>query len=277
MDTKLLSAPESNNTLAKCWFRRNVPVASSGWPFVSAVPGLMTHLVASLTLDSARSCVIQGAFLTQGKASSILTVFSWDDSISLEGFLPSILLLVVIIVAVVVVVVLVVVVVGGSSIIKLSFAVLQKFRGFEAVTFPSILLGWANKFHQDKAYSVRGPVANFTLQSSVQLLWENTDSVRSNQRMRPTAPSVPLKLKDASYENSLQSQILEVGQRNSAQGLRKQRAKGRVGTKFTWCGGQVRWSRDQGVAMVTKESYEGSMVRIKVLVKGAAYQGGDKV
>ncbi|GKD69655.1 hypothetical protein Tco_1323745, partial [Tanacetum coccineum] len=31
--------------------------------------------------------------------------------------------------------------------------------------------------------------------SSVQLLLENTDSVRSNQQMRPTAPSVPLKLK----------------------------------------------------------------------------------
>ncbi|GKC23094.1 hypothetical protein Tco_1025244, partial [Tanacetum coccineum] len=26
VDTKLLSAPESNNTLARCWFRRNVPV-----------------------------------------------------------------------------------------------------------------------------------------------------------------------------------------------------------------------------------------------------------
>ncbi|GKF64918.1 hypothetical protein Tco_0188366, partial [Tanacetum coccineum] len=51
-------------------------VASSGWPFVSAVPGQMTHLVASLTLDSARSCVMQGAFLTQGKASSIPFVFS---------------------------------------------------------------------------------------------------------------------------------------------------------------------------------------------------------
>nr|GEX93581.1 hypothetical protein [Tanacetum cinerariifolium] len=31
--------------------------------------------------------------------------------------------------------------------------------------------------------------------SSVQLLWENTDSVRSNQRMSPSAPSEPLKLK----------------------------------------------------------------------------------
>ncbi|GKB79839.1 hypothetical protein Tco_0946734, partial [Tanacetum coccineum] len=71
-------------------------VTSSGWPFVLAVPGLMTHLVASLTLDSA--------------------------SISPNGFLPSILLLLVILVAVVIVVVMVVlvVVVGeGSSIIKL--------------------------------------------------------------------------------------------------------------------------------------------------------------
>ncbi|GKE03708.1 hypothetical protein Tco_1395726, partial [Tanacetum coccineum] len=61
MDTKLLSASESNNTLARCWFRRNVPVttfgfgerscpsasmtsywlqiASSGWPLFFAVPG----------------------------------------------------------------------------------------------------------------------------------------------------------------------------------------------------------------------------------------------
>ncbi|GJY00719.1 hypothetical protein Tco_0358871 [Tanacetum coccineum] len=56
-----------------------------------------------------------------GKASSIPTVFSWGDSISPDGFLPSILLLLVIIVAVaiVVTVILVVVVVGeGSSIIK---------------------------------------------------------------------------------------------------------------------------------------------------------------
>nr|GEW74804.1 hypothetical protein [Tanacetum cinerariifolium] len=34
-----------------------------------------------------------GAFLTQGKASSIPTVFSWSGSISPKGFMPSILLL----------------------------------------------------------------------------------------------------------------------------------------------------------------------------------------
>ncbi|GJV75145.1 hypothetical protein Tco_1506729, partial [Tanacetum coccineum] len=66
--------------------------------------------------------ILVGTFLTQGKASSIPTVFSWGDSISPEDFLPSILLLLVIIVVVVIVVVMVilVVVVGGedSSIIK---------------------------------------------------------------------------------------------------------------------------------------------------------------
>ncbi|GKD83294.1 hypothetical protein Tco_1350133 [Tanacetum coccineum] len=118
-------------------------IASSGWPFVSTVSGLMTHLVASLTLDSARSYVIQGTSFTQGKVSSIPIVFSWGGSISPYGFLPSILLLVVIIVAVVIVVVMVVLVVV-------------------------VVEGWANEFHQDKASSVRVPVANFTLQSSVQ-------------------------------------------------------------------------------------------------------------
>ncbi|GKD76227.1 hypothetical protein Tco_1334509, partial [Tanacetum coccineum] len=84
-------------------------------------------LVASLTLDSARSCMMQGAFLTQEKASSIPIVFSWDDSISLDGFLPSIMLLLVIIFAVVIVVVTVVLVVvigEGSFIIKLSFVII---------------------------------------------------------------------------------------------------------------------------------------------------------
>ncbi|GJW94985.1 hypothetical protein Tco_0174657 [Tanacetum coccineum] len=80
MDTKLLSAPESNNTLARCWFRRNVPVASSGWPFVYAVPCQMTHLVASLTLNSARSCVMQGTFLTQGKALAKLSM-EWKTNV----------------------------------------------------------------------------------------------------------------------------------------------------------------------------------------------------
>ncbi|GKE76180.1 hypothetical protein Tco_1542300, partial [Tanacetum coccineum] len=59
-------------------------VGSSGWPFVFAVPGQMTHLVAS-------------------------------DNINPEGFLSSTLLLVVIIVAVVITVILVVVIVGEGN------------------------------------------------------------------------------------------------------------------------------------------------------------------
>ncbi|GKE00637.1 hypothetical protein Tco_1388620, partial [Tanacetum coccineum] len=88
-----------------------------------------------------------GASFTQGTVSSIPIV----GNISPEGFLPPILLLVVIIVTVILVVVVaiigvfivvviigVVVVIGGVSfIIKLSFVII----GFEAVTFPSILLG----------------------------------------------------------------------------------------------------------------------------------------
>nr|GEU82988.1 hypothetical protein [Tanacetum cinerariifolium] len=98
----------------------------------------MSHLVASITLDSARSCVMQVVAMITGIN---------------------------------------VVVVGVPSIIKLSF----------------VITGWAYAFHQDKASSVRVTIANVTLFSSAQLLRENTDSVHSNQQMRLTAPSIPLK------------------------------------------------------------------------------------
>ncbi|GJZ02129.1 hypothetical protein Tco_0520090 [Tanacetum coccineum] len=86
--------------------------------FVSAVPGQMTYLVASLTPDSA--------------------------SISPEGFLPSILLLVVIIATVVVTVVVVVAVGGVPSILKLLFMVID---------FLVRQICWANEFHQNRASS----------------------------------------------------------------------------------------------------------------------------
>ncbi|GJX40477.1 reverse transcriptase domain-containing protein [Tanacetum coccineum] len=100
-------------------------ITSNGWPLVSAVLGQMAHLVASITLDSARSCVMQSAFLTQGTVSNIPIIFSWSDSIRPEGFLSSILLWLVIIVAVVgigvtvvvVVIIAVVVVVESSSVV----------------------------------------------------------------------------------------------------------------------------------------------------------------
>ncbi|GJW92831.1 hypothetical protein Tco_0172503, partial [Tanacetum coccineum] len=114
------------------------------------VPGQMTHFVASLTLDSLKSCVMQGASYTQRKVSSVPFVFSipfvlkWGGSISPDSFLSSILLLVVMVVILVVTVILVVVVVtiigivivvmiigvvvvvivgGVPSIIKLSFVI----------------------------------------------------------------------------------------------------------------------------------------------------------
>ncbi|GKE83269.1 hypothetical protein Tco_1553269 [Tanacetum coccineum] len=112
MDRKLLSALESNNTLAR---------------FLSQ----MAHLVANITLNSTRSCVMQSAFLTQGTVSSISIIFSWGGNISPEGFLSSVLLWLVIIIAVVsvgvtvvvVIIVVVVVVVESSSVVKLSFVI----------------------------------------------------------------------------------------------------------------------------------------------------------
>ncbi|GJV68452.1 hypothetical protein Tco_1483961 [Tanacetum coccineum] len=66
----------------------------------------MAYFVTILTPDSAWSCVMQCTLPTQGMRSIISTV-----SISLEGFLPSILMLVVIIVAIVMITVIWVVVV----------------------------------------------------------------------------------------------------------------------------------------------------------------------
>ncbi|GKF80627.1 hypothetical protein Tco_0239229 [Tanacetum coccineum] len=86
--------------------------------------GQIAHLVTSITLNSARSYVMQSAFLTQGTISNIPIVFSWSDSIRPEGFLSSVLLWLVIIVAVVGVgVIVVVVVVKSSSVVKLSFVI----------------------------------------------------------------------------------------------------------------------------------------------------------
>nr|GEU51968.1 hypothetical protein [Tanacetum cinerariifolium] len=82
----------------------------------------MTYLVASLTLDSARSYVMYGASFTQRKVSIVPFV----SSISPEGFLPLILLLVVIIARVVVTEVVVVFVGGVPSILKLSFMVIDE-------------------------------------------------------------------------------------------------------------------------------------------------------
>ncbi|GKA87610.1 hypothetical protein Tco_0809374 [Tanacetum coccineum] len=88
-------------SILKGWFSKIrvqpwITVTSSGWHFVLTVPGLITHLVASFTLDSAR--------------------------VSPDGFLPSIMLLVVIIVTVVIVVVMVVLeVVVGEGIRFLNF------------------------------------------------------------------------------------------------------------------------------------------------------------
>ncbi|GJR00206.1 hypothetical protein Tco_0523190 [Tanacetum coccineum] len=112
------------------------------------VPGQMTHLVASLTLNSANSCVMQGTSCTQRKVSMVLFV------------LPSILLVVVIVVTVVIVVVIpvvfvvavvevVVVVVGSSvpSINKLSFVIVGPFSCYWSSACPGVLVSIFNICH----------------------------------------------------------------------------------------------------------------------------------
>ncbi|GJZ04384.1 hypothetical protein Tco_0537659 [Tanacetum coccineum] len=82
-------------------------VVSSSWSFGSTVLGQMTYLVASSTLNNARSYVMQGASFTQRTVSSIPI----GGNISPGGFSPSILLVVILVTVVIVVVILVVVVV----------------------------------------------------------------------------------------------------------------------------------------------------------------------
>nr|GEW96471.1 hypothetical protein [Tanacetum cinerariifolium] len=168
-------------------------ITPSGWSFVSAVPSQMTHLVASITLDSARSCVMQGAFLTQGMVSSIPSVLSSAGSIRPKGFRPSILLLTVIIVtvAIVVVVVLVivdtiigiVVVVGAPSIIKLAFVITAKDdirNAYEKCTDISqescALIDTFLKKSSDKDYelnlSMYGNAAKLEKQMDAKLAWQ---------------------------------------------------------------------------------------------------------
>ncbi|GJW09869.1 hypothetical protein Tco_1575696 [Tanacetum coccineum] len=135
----------------------------------STVSSLMAYFVAILTPGSALSCVMQCTLPTQGMRSIISMV-----SISLEVVVVAIVgvVIVVMIIGVVVMVMVVVVVGGVSFIIKLSFVII----GF-------LHRSWAYAFHQDKASSVRVPVANVTLFSSAHLLRENTYLVRSNHRI----------------------------------------------------------------------------------------------
>ncbi|GKF40694.1 hypothetical protein Tco_0124036, partial [Tanacetum coccineum] len=98
----------------------------------------MTYPVASPTLDSAWSYVIQSAPFTQGTISSIPI----GGGISPEGFLPSILLLVVIIVMVVIVAVILVVVViaiVGVAIVVVLIGIIVVVGGVSSIFKPSFM------------------------------------------------------------------------------------------------------------------------------------------
>nr|GEZ40198.1 hypothetical protein [Tanacetum cinerariifolium] len=116
----------------------------------------MTYLIASLTLDSENSCVMQGASCTQRKVS----VVSFG-SISSDSFLSSILLLVVIMVTIVVVVVtvilvIVVIAIVGVGIVVVIIGIVVVVGGVSFILkLLFVIIGWAYAFHQDKASSVR--------------------------------------------------------------------------------------------------------------------------
>ncbi|GJZ50179.1 ribonuclease H-like domain-containing protein [Tanacetum coccineum] len=88
------------------------PVVARNQSNGSTVSGQMTHPIASLILDIARSCVMQSAFLTQRNASSIPTVF-----------IVAVVYVVLIVVDAIIGVV--VAVSGVPSIIKLSFVIID--------------------------------------------------------------------------------------------------------------------------------------------------------
>ncbi|GJZ88972.1 hypothetical protein Tco_0660754 [Tanacetum coccineum] len=69
---------------------------------------------------------------------------------------------------------------GMRSIISTVSICLEDFLPFILLL---MIIGWACAFHQDKASSVKVPVANVTLFSSAHLLCKNTDSVRSNSEI----------------------------------------------------------------------------------------------
>ncbi|GJV75835.1 hypothetical protein Tco_1507419 [Tanacetum coccineum] len=79
----------------------------------------------------------------------------------------------------------------SAVLVNLIVVVVDDVPFISAFRLKSIVLArWACAFHQDKASSVKVPVANVTLSSSAHLLRENTDSVRSNQRTRISLGSV---------------------------------------------------------------------------------------
>ncbi|GJT17036.1 hypothetical protein Tco_0617126 [Tanacetum coccineum] len=109
MDTKLLSAPESNNTLARCWFRRNIPVTTFGCG--GAIPIPYTLLTSNCQWDSSIGLAFVSAVLGRWPPPcySITSLkIRWQAVVG---------------VGVTIVVIVVVVVVESSSVVKLSFVI----------------------------------------------------------------------------------------------------------------------------------------------------------
>ncbi|GJV69181.1 hypothetical protein Tco_1484690 [Tanacetum coccineum] len=100
------------------------------------------------------------------------------------------------VVIVAIILVVVVAIVGVVIVVMIiGVVVVVMIRGFSAYAF-----------HQERRHRLEVPEANVNLSSSAHMLRENTDSVRSNQRMRPTAPSVS-SLCFQSCSNTIKNQL----------------------------------------------------------------------
>ncbi|GJU39799.1 hypothetical protein Tco_1192756 [Tanacetum coccineum] len=84
---EILSEQKASLALSITGYGYGLKIVSSGWSFVSAVLGQMSYLVASLTLDSARTYVMSGVHpLSHIRDDSQLTNHCAVDSSSPEEF-----------------------------------------------------------------------------------------------------------------------------------------------------------------------------------------------
>nr|GEV93632.1 reverse transcriptase domain-containing protein [Tanacetum cinerariifolium] len=113
---------------------KDCKITSSGWPFVSTIPGHVANLVASITLDSARSGVMQ----VPGPMTHLVISLTPDSA---NSYVMQVVIVVVISIVVFVAIVRVVVVVVGSSISsinKLSLVIVGSFSCYWSFTCPGV-------------------------------------------------------------------------------------------------------------------------------------------
>ncbi|GJY11735.1 hypothetical protein Tco_0381044 [Tanacetum coccineum] len=171
MDMKLLSTPESNNTLAKCWHDKQLSLV--------------------VDLDSSGGIVFR-QFLFKCYLGC-----KWSSSISSNSFLPSVLLWLVVIIAVVGVGVTVVVIIAGIVVVESSPSSNFSLWSLGTGDFDCLLTLICGRMP-----SSRQSIISWVTSSKCYFVFFSTFAAREKYMIavrfktsgiRPTAPSVPLK------------------------------------------------------------------------------------